>query len=133
MPPPLRWWHNPERGISMLYLNYGDIVCVDVPYNVENPHQVYGRHYYVVMSNRRDLNSSPNVVAVPLSSNIERTYIGQRNIKFDCLNAHSKILGGQLSVFPKHIFLNGKWMGRVTKTEMDVIHSCIKEYLSIPN
>lgn len=117
----------------MLYLNYGDIVCVDVPYNVENPNQIYGRHYYVVVSNQTDLNTNTMVTAVPLTSRIEKTYKGEKNIKFSCLDAHSKIMGGQLSVFPKHIFLKGKWIGRVTKPEMDVIHSCIKEHLSIPN
>lgn len=82
------------------------------------------------MTNQKDLNCCPNVIAVPLTSNIERTYIGQRNIKFSCLDNYSKIVGGQISLFPISAFLGGRLKGKATEAEMKVVESCVKEYLS---
>ena len=49
------------------------IILADVPYIAHHPHQHYGTHFYVVVSNPKACAYAPVVQAIPVSSNIHRT------------------------------------------------------------
>ena len=48
------------------------IILADIPYIEHNPHQHYGKHYYLIMANPLACKYSPVVQAIPMSSNVNR-------------------------------------------------------------
>lgn len=114
----------------MMEFRRGDIYSVDMPQNDLVPTQTRGRHYYVIVSNTTFNRHSEFIQAVPLTSNVHRFYSGQKEIQLKGHVKPSKIMGDQLSLFPKKFFFNGKLIGTLSPENMEIVDECIAEHLS---
>ena len=110
-------------------LSRGDIILTNMPCNPINPTQFMGIHFYLLVS---EVNQHYKLQAVPLTSKkLESIEKGQVTIQFQCLKSKSKVLGNELSLFHQSLFLNGKYCGKATETEMEQVNNCIKEQLGL--
>lgn len=116
-----------ERNV----MKRGDVYFTYMPYNTFNPTQTTGRHYYVILSNDKNIEKHATVQAVPLTSNTNKVRLGEKIVHLDGFSKPSKILGTQLSLFPKAAFLCGKKIGKVSKENMKEIEDCLREQLSL--
>lgn len=116
-----------ETGI----MKRGDVYFTNIPYNTFNPTQTTGKHFYVIISNDKFIDKHATVQAVPLTSKTSKVGLGEKVVHLDGFSKPSKILGNQLSLFPKTAFLCGKKIGSVSKENMQVIEDCLREQLSL--
>lgn len=116
-----------ERNV----MKRGDVYFTYMPYNTFNPTQTTGRHYYVILSNDKNIEKHATVQAVPLTSNTNKVRLGEKVVHLDGFSKPSKILGTQLSLFPKAAFLCGRKIGKVSKENMKEIEDCLREQLSL--
>lgn len=116
-----------ETGI----MKRGDVYSTYIPYNTFNPTQTTGKHFYVIISNDKFIDKHASVQAVPLTSNTEKIRLGEKVVQLDGFSKPSKVLGNQLSLFPKTAFLCGKKIGNVSKENMKEIEDCLREQLSL--
>ena len=116
-----------ERNV----MKRGDVYFTYMPYNTFNPTQTTGRHYYVILSNDKNIEKHASVQAVPLTSNTNKVRLGEKVVHLDGFSNPSKILGTQLSLFPKAAFLCGRKIGKVSKENMKEIEDCLREQLSL--
>lgn len=116
-----------ERNI----MKRGDVYFTYMPYNTFNPTQTKGKHFYVIISNNKYIDKHATVQAVPLTSKTGRVGLGEKVVHLDGFSKPSKVLGNQLSLFPKAAFLCGKKIGKVSKENMKEIEDCLREQLSL--
>lgn len=109
----------------------GDVYFTYMPYNTFNPTQTTGKHFYVILSNDKNIEKHATVQAVPLTSNTHKVRLGEKVVHLDGFSRPSKILGTQLSLFPKAAFLCGRKIGKVSKGNMKEIEDCLREQLSL--
>lgn len=109
----------------------GDVYFTYMPYNTFNPTQTKGKHFYVILSNNKSIEKQATVQAVPLTSKTNKVKFGEKVVHLDGFEKPSKILGTQLSLFPKAAFLCGRKIGSVSKENMKEIEDCLREQLSL--
>ena len=86
---------------------------------------------YAILSNDKNIEKHASVQAVPLTSNTNKVRLGEKVVHLDGFSKPSKILGTQLSLFPKAAFLCGRKIGKVSKENMKEIEDCLREQLSL--
>ena len=107
------------------------IILADVPYIDHHPHQHYGSHFYVVVSNPKACSYAPVIQAIPLSSNIHRRLPVQIEVYAECFNRRTFALAEQLTLLPREILEQGKYFGQLEEPSMERVRKAIKVQLSL--
>lgn len=115
----------------MCKVSYAAIIFADIPFNADNPHQHYGRHFYVIVANPKACASSPVVQAIPMTSNCNRRLPVQIEVEADCFSRRSYALAEQLTLLPKNILEQGKYCGHLDEDSMSKLRKAIKIQLAL--
>lgn len=115
----------------MCKISHGAIIFANIPSVEHNPHQTYGQHYYIVLSNPQACNHSPVVQAVPFSSNVHRRLPVQIEVEADCFPRRSFALAEQLTLLPKKLLEQGRYCGTLDEKQMKKLQNAIKIQLSL--
>ena len=112
-------------------ITHAAIILADIPYMDCNPHQHYGKHFYIVVSNPKACTYAPVVQAVPLSSNICRRLPVQIEVHAECFGRRTFALAEQLTLLPREILERGKYCGQLGEESMARLRHAIKIQLSL--
>lgn len=107
------------------------IILADIPYIDYHPHQHFGTHFYVVVSNQKACTYAPVVQAIPLSSNIRRRLPVQIEVQAECFNRRTFALAEQLTLLPRELLERGKYCGQLGEESMARLRHAIKLQLSL--
>ena len=107
------------------------IILADIPYIDCHPHQHFGTHFYVVVSNQKACTYAPVVQAIPLSSNIRRRLPVQIEVQAECFHRRTFALAEQLTLLPREILERGKYCGQLGEESMARLRHAIKLQLSL--
>jgi mRNA-degrading endonuclease toxin of MazEF toxin-antitoxin module len=107
------------------------IILADVPYIAHHPHQHYGTHFYVVVSNPKACTYAPVVQAIPVSSNIHRRLPVQIEVHAECFDRRTFALAEQLTLLPREILERGRYCGQLGEESMARLRHAIKIQLAL--
>ena len=107
------------------------IIFAYIPYISCNPHQHYGKHYYVIVSNPKASAHSPVLQAIPMSSNINRRLPVQIEVQAECFSRRTYALADQLTLLPRDILETGKYCGQLGESSMAKVRQAISIQLSL--
>lgn len=109
----------------------GMVFNIDVPYQPTNPHQHYGRHYYVVVSNNDACRYNPVLQVVPFSHITNRRLPCQKDITTRCLPRTSAVLAEQLTLMSRETLNSGRVCGVLEADQFKVVQEAVKIQLAI--
>lgn len=112
-------------------ITHAAIILADIPFNPDNKHACFGKHFYVCVANSLACKHSPCVQAIPLSSNTRRRLPVQIEIQAECLSRRSYALADQLTLLPREVLEKGKLIGTMDETSMEKIQRAIKLQLAL--
>ncbi len=112
-------------------ISHAAIILADMPYIESNPHQHYGWHYYVIVSNSKACEHSPVLQAIPMSSNIRRRLPVQIEIEAACFTKRTFALAEQMTLLPRAILEKGKFCGHLGGESMTRLQQAIKLQLAL--
>ena len=112
-------------------ISHAAIILADIPYIDYHPHQHYGLHYYVIVSNPMACKHAPVVQAIPMSSNTSRRLPVQIEVHAECFPKRTYALAEQLTLLPRDILEQGKYCGQLEAESMTRLAKAIKLQLSL--
>lgn len=112
-------------------ISHASIILADIPYTEYSPHQHYGKHFYVIVSNSKACTSSPVVQAIPMSSNIRRRLPVQIEVQAECFSKRTFALAEQMTLLPREILERGRYCGQLSNESMSRLNKAIKIQLSL--
>ena len=107
------------------------IILADVPHIDYHPHQHFGTHFYVIVSNQKACTYAPVVQAIPVSSNIHRRLPVQIEVHAECFDRRTFALAEQLTLLPREILERGRYCGQLDEESMAKLRRAIMLQLSL--